>query len=126
VVTITVTVPIGAPAAELPLLVDVSAGGSEDTGQIDLTVLPDVPVPPAEAGAPGPYLSLGPETAVGGPGATTVYTVMVSNLGDMPDTYDLTVDVPAGWERELWRNGTAVSSVSYPAGRTTPSNCACW
>lgn len=67
----------------------------------------------------GVQARLMPETAVGGPGVTTVYTLTLSNLGSLPDTYDLTLAVPPNWTYALLVNGTAVSSIDM---RTFPFN----
>ncbi|GAB4273651.1 MAG: hypothetical protein Kow0080_21340 [Candidatus Promineifilaceae bacterium] len=115
-VVLTLTVPAGASADVLPILLDVAnGGGAEETGQIELTILPAAPnpftAPPTQAVA----LTVTPETAVGGPGVTTRYDVSVANLGNQPDTYDLVVSAPVGWLAELRQNGTAVSSLTVPS-----------
>jgi uncharacterized membrane protein len=57
-------------------------------------------------------LDLAPDVGYGGPAAPAVYTAMVSNLGDVPDSYDLSVDVPPGWSYQLAANGAEVASVA--------------
>ena len=54
-------------------------------------------------------IDIQPATQQGGPGATTLYTVTVTNAGQMPDTYDLAVNVRAGWTHQLEANGEPVS-----------------
>jgi transglutaminase-like putative cysteine protease/uncharacterized membrane protein len=56
-------------------------------------------------------VSIDPAAAPAGPGSSAVLTATVSNLGDLPDTYDLAVDAPAGWTAALTANGVPVSQV---------------
>ncbi|MCA9936984.1 MAG: hypothetical protein KC415_23780, partial [Anaerolineales bacterium] len=56
-----------------------------------------------------------PETAHAGPGATAVYTLTLSNIGDIADSYALTLDAPADWTVELDRNGTPLTEIALPA-----------
>ncbi|MBK8987727.1 MAG: VCBS repeat-containing protein [Chloroflexi bacterium] len=57
-------------------------------------------------------LSLSPDPLVVGPGSTAVYTLTVTNLSDMYETFGLDVAVPAGWTAVLQQNGAPISSVS--------------
>jgi len=114
-VAMTITVPAGASADVMPILLDVVNGsGAEETGQMELTILPAAPnpftAPPTQAAA----LTVTPETAVGGPGVTTRYDVVAVNLGNQPDTYNLVVSAPADWAAELQQNGKPVSSLTIP------------
>jgi uncharacterized membrane protein len=59
-------------------------------------------------------LALAPDPAVAGPGSTAVLTLTVTNTGNLPDTFDLTTDAPAGWSVELLLNGQPVNSVTLP------------
>jgi uncharacterized membrane protein len=56
-----------------------------------------------------------PDTAVTGPGATAVYTLTLSNVGDTADSYSLDLDIPAGWTAELTRYGQPISAIDLPA-----------
>jgi uncharacterized membrane protein len=64
--------------------------------------------------ASGVALSLAPDPAITGPGSTAVLSLTVSNTGSLPDSFDLDVDVPAGWTAELLLNGQPVSTVTLP------------
>jgi hypothetical protein len=59
-------------------------------------------------------IDLDPAALAAGPGSTALYTVTVTNLGSAADTYNLSVDVPAGWTAELSANGTPVGAVALP------------
>jgi len=59
-------------------------------------------------------VSLSPDPLVLGPGSTGAYTLTVTNLSDTYETFDLNVDVPAGWTAVLQQNGAVVDSVSLP------------
>ncbi|MBK8932347.1 MAG: VCBS repeat-containing protein [Chloroflexi bacterium] len=61
---------------------------------------------------PQAAVSLSPDPLAMGPGSTAVYTLTVSNLSDTYETFDLDVDVPAGWTAVLQQNGAVVNSVS--------------
>ncbi|MCP4356795.1 MAG: hypothetical protein GY796_02100, partial [Chloroflexi bacterium] len=54
--------------------------------------------------------------AVAGPGSTAVYTLTVSNLGQIVDTYDLSVVAPTGWTAELTQFGNPVTSLLLGPG----------
>ncbi|MCB9418991.1 MAG: hypothetical protein H6667_04265 [Ardenticatenaceae bacterium] len=69
---------------------------------LDVTFVPDI------------GLTLAPDPAVTGPGSTAVLTATVTNLGDLTETFDLSVTVPAGWSYELQRNGTTVTQLNLP------------
>jgi hypothetical protein len=66
-------------------------------------------------GRSGVLAQIDPALAVTGPGATAVYTVTVSNVGDTADDYALTVDAPAGWATQLTLLGAPVTQISLPA-----------
>ncbi|MBP6471172.1 MAG: VCBS repeat-containing protein [Chloroflexi bacterium] len=61
---------------------------------------------------PQAALSLSPDPLAMGPGSTAVYTLTVTNLSDTYETFDLDVDVPAGWTAVLQQNGAVVNSVN--------------
>ncbi|MBX3060768.1 MAG: VCBS repeat-containing protein, partial [Anaerolineae bacterium] len=56
-----------------------------------------------------------PDVVVTGPGATAVYTLTLTNVGDTTDSYTLSLDVPAGWTAELTHYGQPVSEISLSA-----------
>ncbi len=83
-----------------------TATGDGDSGSVDGVLV-----------ATGRYavgLALDPESAVGGPETFARFDVVVTNLGDVPDGYDLTLDLPPGWSAMLDVNGTAVESLALP------------
>ncbi len=57
-----------------------------------------------------------PATAPTGPGVLTPFAVQITNLGTVPDTYDLTVSTPAGWETSLTLFGQPVETVAVAPG----------
>jgi uncharacterized membrane protein len=59
-------------------------------------------------------LALSPDPVVTGPGSTAVLTLTVTNTGNLPDTFDLDMTVPAGWSATLLSNGQPVSDVTLP------------
>ena len=61
--------------------------------------------------------ALNPRSATGGPGASTVMTLTVSNLGEEADSYDLDVQVPAGWSYDL-KNERDARKQRRSAGRS--------
>ena len=73
-------------------------------------------------GAPVASLSLAPNPAVTGPGSTVEMTVTVSNIGYLPGTFDLSVEVPTGWSYTLQANGYEISSVALPPHLFNTSN----
>jgi uncharacterized membrane protein/uncharacterized protein YegL len=84
----------------------VMAGGSGGSATADALLI-----------ATGYYavgLALDPESEVGGPGTPAPFSLTVTNLGDAPDGYDLTVDVPPGWSAALDANGMPVDSLVLP------------
>jgi len=46
-----------------------------------------------------------------GPGSTAVYTLTVTNLSSLAESFGLDVEVPAGWTAVLQQNGAVVDSV---------------
>jgi PKD repeat protein len=56
-----------------------------------------------------------PDTVSTGPGATAVYTVTLSNVGDVGERVGLSVDGPAGWTTRLTNLGAPVSELDLPA-----------
>jgi uncharacterized membrane protein len=59
-------------------------------------------------------LALDPAATVAGAGTPALFSLALSNLGDVTDSYDLMVDAPAGWSYTLSANGTAVDSLTLP------------
>lgn len=100
-VVVTATAPTAGPH---PFSIVASAVGSggEDSDDEVLTGV----------GTRGVTAGLSPDTGVGGPGSSVVYTVTVTNMGSLSDTYDLDLDLPAGWVYRLAQNGTDVSRIS--------------
>jgi uncharacterized repeat protein (TIGR01451 family) len=64
---------------------------------------------------PGVRVALSPQTAVTSRGVPAFYTLNVTNAGSVEDTYDLVVEVPAGWTYELTDGGVVASEVTLPA-----------
>jgi hypothetical protein len=62
----------------------------------------------------GVLVSLAPATLTLGPGATSAYTVTVTNMGDVSDAYALAIDAPAGWTVQLTRAGVPVTTITVP------------
>jgi len=56
-----------------------------------------------------------PDTAITGPGATAVYTLTLTNIGDTANSYGLDLEIPAGWTAELTRLGQPISQIDLPA-----------
>jgi uncharacterized membrane protein len=109
----TVTVATGS-ALQIPVTISASAAGphpftvlvSGPNGQASTTALVDV------NGSYQPGVTLDPAMAVAGSGSPALFTVTVANLGSLPDTIDLSVLVPAGWDYALTANGVPVSSLT--------------
>lgn len=59
-------------------------------------------------------LQLSPNPLVTGPGATSAFAFTVTNRGDAVATFDIAVDLPAGWGQQLELNGRDVVSVTLP------------
>ena len=59
-------------------------------------------------------LRLAPEPLVAGLGSTGIFTLEVTNLGDRVETFDLAVDLPAGWSYALQDHSGAVQRVTLP------------
>ncbi len=55
-------------------------------------------------------------TAVAGQGTPTIMAFTLTNLGDLPDTYDLNVMAPTGWGMAVMRFGQPVTQVTLPPG----------
>jgi hypothetical protein len=122
----------GLAAVTLPASVTVAGAGSET---VTLTAIPPAHGPHpftihatttsgATAGVDGVAVGEGrfgvlveiaPGTLTTGPGATAVYTVTVTNVGDSADSYTLDLDIPTGWSAALTRLGQPVSQVDLPA-----------
>ena len=100
-IPITVT---GGAHGPLPITIIGSGSGGSDT--VDIVLI-----------ATGRYavgLALAPDSPVGGPGAPAEFSLTVSNLGDVPDGYDLTLDLPAGWSGLLEANGAPLDQIDLP------------
>jgi uncharacterized membrane protein len=120
----------GLPTVMLPPSVAVGAGETVTVsvtavdsreGRFPLTILAESAQGSAEASATlvnegrrGVTAALAPDPALGGPGATTPLTLTLSNEGSLEDTYDLTMDVPAGWTARLEANGDTVDAITLP------------
>ncbi|MEM7802890.1 MAG: dockerin type I domain-containing protein [Chloroflexota bacterium] len=63
-------------------------------------------------GETGVELSLTPTGDAGGPDTPISYELSVTNTGDFIDTYDLEVDLPAGWTFEWLANGQIVDPLT--------------
>jgi uncharacterized membrane protein len=59
-------------------------------------------------------LRLSPDPLVAGPGSTAVFALTVTNRGDQAESFDLAVDLPAGWSHTLQLFGRDVVSVTLP------------
>lgn len=57
-------------------------------------------------------VALAPASAVGGPLTPAVFTVTVTNQGNLADSYDLDVALPAGWTHQFKVNGVEIDSLS--------------
>ncbi len=57
-------------------------------------------------------IAFDPAMKTGGPGMPTAFVVTVSNLGDLAETYDLTVDIPMGWSYSLLRTGAPITETT--------------
>jgi uncharacterized membrane protein len=102
-VAIPITVTGGAHG---PLPITISGSGSGGSDTVDIVLI-----------ATGRYavgLALAPDSPVGGPGAPAEFSLTVSNLGDVPDGYDLTLDLPAGWSGLLEANGAPLDQINLP------------
>lgn len=114
--------PVPVPAGEA-VTVTVTAAGFNQGGQ-PFTVLAT-----AGSGAAGRAdgvvsvmaaadveLALAPNPVTAGPGSTAVMTLTVINAGSLPDSYDLSLALPPGWDYALLDNGQPVSAVTLPPG----------
>ncbi|MCA9933160.1 MAG: VCBS repeat-containing protein, partial [Anaerolineales bacterium] len=64
----------------------------------------------------GVQMALLPDTAAGGRGGVLTYTLAISNVGTLADSYALAVTVPAGWTAVLQANGSPVNELALLAG----------
>ncbi|MBN1890583.1 MAG: hypothetical protein JW850_21495, partial [Thermoflexales bacterium] len=60
----------------------------------------------------GVLASLYPSSASGGPGVPVRYRVLVTNTGNLSDTYTFGVSVPSGWDYRLEANGEAITALT--------------
>jgi uncharacterized membrane protein len=67
-------------------------------------------------GFAGVAVEVSPPIAPSGPGVPAVFAVTVTNLGNAPETYDLSVNPPAGWDSSLTLFGQPISSVLVAPG----------
>ena len=94
----------GANPFTITALEENSAAGGQDTAtvtgegfqQVDVAIIPNV--------------------ALTGPGVLTPFDVLITNLGTVPDTYDLSASAPAGWEAALTLFGQPISVVDVAPG----------
>ena len=61
-------------------------------------------------------LDLEPESAQAGPGVPAAFSVTVTNLGALPDTFALSAVIPDGWVAVFSNLGTRIDSVSVSPG----------
>jgi uncharacterized membrane protein len=102
-----VTVPVTVLAdgdGLLPFTIVASSGGIRESVDATLT----------NQGTRGVTATLAPDPALSGPGVTTPLTLTLSNEGSLADTYDLAVNVPAGWDAYLSANGVVVDAITLP------------
>ncbi|MCA9976461.1 MAG: PKD domain-containing protein, partial [Anaerolineales bacterium] len=64
----------------------------------------------------GVQVGLLPDTAVTGLGGVLTYTLAITNVGTLRDSYALDVGVPANWTAWLQVNGAPVTNLTIPAG----------
>ena len=62
-------------------------------------------------GQRGVSAGLSPSSTTGGPGATTLYLLTVTNTGSLSDTYGFSVALPSGWTSQLLLNGQDVGDL---------------
>ena len=102
VVVVTAVPPAQGPQ---PFAIAAAAGGA--AGAVDGIAVGD--------GRFGLLAQFDPATASTGPGATAVYTLTLSNLGDVGESALLSLDAPAGWTVELTQLSRPISQVDLPA-----------
>jgi uncharacterized membrane protein len=103
-VSFPITVSSAAPGPQ-PFTVTAVGAGGHDTADAILE-------------ATGNYavgLALAPTANVGGPGTPADFMLTVTNLGDVADSYDLTLALPPGWSGQLDANGAPVDEIALPA-----------
>ncbi len=61
---------------------------------------------------PGVRARLSPVTAIAGRGAPALYTLTVTNVGSIEDSYSFALNLPSGWSYALTANGQNVSTLS--------------
>ncbi len=105
-VTTTMRVTAWAPKGVYAFRVTASHQSSEQnaqaSGEAALAVLSEL----------GVEVALDPAEATGGRGSPAAYTVSITNIGSLADTYDLAVSVPDGWTADLSANGAQVSEIT--------------
>ncbi|MCI0731835.1 MAG: tandem-95 repeat protein, partial [Chloroflexi bacterium] len=107
-----------APGQTVSRVMTVTAQTSEST--IPFLVQADSPSglsAGAEAGlglldGPAVQAALSPALVTLGRGATAIYTLTVTNTGSIRDVYDLSVNLPAGWDYTLEANGIPVTNLT--------------
>jgi uncharacterized membrane protein len=107
-VPLQITVPAGAIAGTDVFEVDTSdAAGASDSVEGQLTVTSTVALP-------GVNLSLSPSSATAGQGTPASYTVTVTNVGNLTDTYNLSVaGLPAGIQASF-----SQATITVPPGES--------
>ncbi|MBI1297674.1 hypothetical protein GC175_22280 [bacterium] len=101
--TVTATSMVAGPQ---PLRVTARTSASGAVGAADAVL--DV------AAAAQAALQLSPDPLTVGPGSTSAFVLTVTNRGDSVETFDIAVDLPAGWGHQLQLNGRDVVSVTLP------------
>lgn len=125
---------LGLAALDLPAQVDVAANSAIQVaftaqaageGGNPFTVIATSTANGASAGdtavitSQGAYLvavTLDPAAIPSGPGVLTAVDVVVANLGSLPDTYDLSAALPAGWGSQFTWFGQPAGAVQVAPG----------
>jgi uncharacterized membrane protein len=84
----------------LPFSITAEASGGQDTASAVLNAVGHYAV----------GLALDPENNVAGPATPALFDLIVTNLGDTADSYDLLLTLPAGWSGALDANGLVLSA----------------
>jgi uncharacterized membrane protein/PKD repeat protein len=118
-------------AIDLPADLTVAAGETE-THTITVTPVVSGPHPfTVEASAPSgatgsddavlevtataqAALRLSPDPLVTGPGSTGIFSLLLSNLGEQVETFELEVELPAGWSYRIEDSRGPISRVTLP------------
>jgi PKD repeat protein/uncharacterized membrane protein len=102
-VTLPITVTSSAPGPQ-PFTVTAVAEGGSDAADAVLVA----------EGHHAVGLALEPDGQVAGPATPALFSLTVTNLGETPGSYDLSLDLPAGWTGQLDANGALLDSIMLP------------